>query len=100
MRIKTFTVDASEVLGEGAHVTFKAIKRGVWRDYLSRATFGDDALVTEHLVSWENVKDDEGNALPDPQDQPDVLDALYMHEIGGLARLLAQGPNGASALKN
>ena len=92
MRIKTFTVDASEVFGDGARVTFKAIKRGTWREYLKTASFGDDKLVADHLVGWEGVKDDEGNDLPNPTDEPEVLNALYLHEIQKLARLLVRGP--------
>jgi hypothetical protein len=100
VRIKKFTVDASEVFGEGASVTFKSIKRGVWKDYLAGAEFGDDKLVAQHVLSWQGIKDDEGNDLPSPQDEPEILNELYLHEINGLARLLVQGPNGARAVKN
>lgn len=100
-RTKTFSVDASSVQGNpDARVTFKAIKRGVWRQYLEDRDFGDDKLASMHIVSWTGFTDDAGEELPSPSEQPDVLDELYQHEIGALARLLAMGPNGPDALKN
>jgi hypothetical protein len=101
VRKKTFTVGAESVQGnEGATVTFRAIKRGTWRAYLTGRDFGDDQLVAQHLVSWSGFVDDEGNELPQPSDQSDVLDELYFHEVQALAKLLAFGPNGPDALKN
>jgi hypothetical protein len=97
-RRSTFTVDASEVQGnEGATATFSSLTVREWKDYRSVDDVNDITLVQSHLVSWTGFVDDEGNELPSPADEPEILDLLYMHEQRALARLLWQGPDGANA---
>jgi beta-lactamase superfamily II metal-dependent hydrolase len=100
-RKNTFTVDASGVQGiEGATITSKAVKQGNWKLYGSDVDHGDAWFVETHVIAWEKVVDDEGHELPSPADEPGIVGELYMHEIGRIARLIAQGPDGPDALKN
>ena len=93
-----FTVDAESVQGNaGATVTFKALTVGEWKEYRSSDAVTDFSLVESHVVAWSGIVDDEGHELPDPADEPEVINALYLHEQQALARLLWQGPDGASA---
>jgi len=80
----------------GATVTFRALTVGEWREYRT-TDLTDVDLVRAHLLGWAGIVDDDGNELPDPVDEPEVLDALYLHEQQALARLLWQGPLGDSA---
>jgi hypothetical protein len=96
-RRSTFTVDASEVQGiEGAEVVFRALKVREFKEYRS-TEMTDDDLLAQHLVSWSGFVDDNDKPLPSPADDPGVLGELYLHERSELARLLFQGPDGASA---
>lgn len=100
-RRSTFTVDAESVQrNPGATVTFRAITVGEYREYRTNPDVTDRDLVREHVVSWSGIVDDNDHPLPNPADEPDVLDQLYMHEQGQLAILLVQGPDGANASKN
>lgn len=95
-RQTTFTVDAESVQGiAGASITFRALKVGEWRTYISTSQTDAD-LVRDHVLTWTLV-DDEGNQMPDPQDEPDILNDLYIHEQQAIVRLLLQGPGGESA---
>jgi len=100
-RKSTFTVDARSVQGnEGATATFRTLKVGTLRKYLSVPDYNDTELMDDHLVSWSGFVDDQGNELPSPADDPGVLDALYVYERAKLVRLLLDGPDGANAQKN
>ena len=97
-RRNTFTVDAESVQGNaGATVTFSMLTVGEWKGYGQDPEINDHTLIREHIISWTGIVDDEDQPLPSPADEPDVLDALYMHEQRILARLLFQGPDGESA---
>ena len=97
-RRDTFKVNAQDVQGEpDAEVTFRCITVGERRAYLADADRDDTDMLKAHLVSWVGILDSEGNPLPNPSDKPQVIDALYMHEMRVLARLMWQGPDGADA---
>jgi len=97
MRRTTFTVDASSVQGnEGAEVTFSCITVGQRQEYLD-TDINDIDMVRIHIVSWSGIQDNDGHDFPSPADDPAVVNALYMHEIRELSRLLWAGPDGASA---
>lgn len=100
-RKKQFTVDASSVQGnKGATATFRCVKRGKWKAYMSEADVNDVVMIDDHLVDWHGFTNDDGHELPSPKDEPDIVDELYMHEQRLLARLLWQGPDGENAIKN
>ena len=94
-RRTTFTVDAESVQGiAGAEVTFTALKVRELREY-RETTMTDAELLALKVASWSGFVDDAGKALPSPEDDPDVLCELYIHEQAALLRLLFQGPFGA-----
>lgn len=95
MRKSTFTVNAEAVQGNpDATVTFRRITVAEVED--ARAgVLRDTDLLREHLVSWEGFEDDDGNPLPQPSDDPDVLGLLYVQEQTALVRLLFIGPDEA-----
>jgi len=96
-RRSTFTVNAEAVQDEeGAEVTFSCITVGERQEYLD-TEMNDIDLVKSHVVSWSGIIDNDGHELPSPVDDPAVINALYMHEIRELSRLLWAGPDGASA---
>lgn len=98
MRRNQFTVDAESVQGNaGAEVTFRKITVGERDRYLEDPKYGDLAAVRDHLVDWKGIVDDEGHELPSPKDEPGVDAALYLDEVGALARLLFQGPDDISS---
>ena len=100
-RVDSFTFNAESVQGvEGATITSKSVLRGDWKLYATDAEHGDGWYVELHVISWKGIVDSNGNELPSPADEPGILDALYMHETGEIARLISQGPNGPDALKN
>ena len=95
-RKSTFTVDAESVQGNpGATVTFSMLTVGEWKAYPQDII--DVDLVTNHVVSWTGIVDNEGDPMPNPADDPGVIDALYLPEQKALARLLWAGPDGESA---
>ena len=97
-RRSTFTVNASSVQGNvGAEVTFSALTVGEWKAYGADPEINDHTLIRDHVVSWVGFVDSNDNPLPSPADEPDVLDALFLHEQRALSRLLFQGPDGESA---
>jgi len=97
-RRDTFKVNAVDVQGNaGAEATFRCITVGERRTYLADADRDDMDMLKAHLVSWSGFVDGSGKPLPDPEDDPDASDALYMHEGRSLARLMWQGPDGADA---
>ena len=101
MRRSTFTVDAKSVQGnESATVTFRTITVGAYHRYRNDPDISDRDLVRDHVVKWDGIVDDDDRPLPNPADEPEVLDALYLHEQGALAILLVQGPDGENASKN
>ena len=98
MRRNQFTVDAESVQGnEGATITFRKMTVGERDRYINDSDYGDAAFLSDHILDWSGIIDDDGNAIPSPQDEPGVTAALYMDEAGELVRLLFQGPNGEHA---
>jgi len=96
-RRNQFTVDAESVQGNpGAEVTFKALLAGTVREY-RETPMTDYELVKQHLVGWKGMVDDNDKPLPNPVDEPEILDRLYQHEVTELARLLYRGPDETSA---
>ena len=90
-RRSTFIADAESVQGNaGATVTFKAITLDGWADYVSSPTT-DKELLTEHVISWEGIEDDDGHDLPLPSDEPGIIGQLYTAERDALMRLLYKG---------
>ena len=97
-RRSTFTVDAESVQGNaGATVTFQRITWGERDRYLNDPDYGDAAMLSEHIVDWHGIEDDDGNEIPSPKDEPGVVAVLYVDEVTALIRLLFQGPSGESA---
>ena len=100
-RRNTFTVNAQSVQGNvGATVTFLMLTVGEWKAYGVDPEVNDHTLIRAHIVDWSGIVDDQDRPLPNPADEPDVLDELYMPEQRALSRLLFQGPDGANAEKN
>jgi len=98
MRRNQFVVSAESVQGNaGAEVTFRKVTVGERDRYLEDPEYGDLSIVRDHLLDWVGIVDDEGHELPSPKDEPGVDAALYLDEVGTLARLLFQGPDGISA---
>ena len=96
-RDSTYTVDAQQVQGNpGATVTFRGITIGERREYLDHEDVNDITMLRSHIVAWSGIVDDDGNELPNPTDEPGVIDALYLDEMRALTRLLWAGPNGES----
>lgn len=97
-RIKTFTVNADSVQ-PGATITFKTLRRREWSEWTDpdNDKIDDGAMMLSHIISWTGIQDDNGNELPSPQESPDVIGELYMHEVQAAARLLVGGPNGEHA---
>jgi hypothetical protein len=97
-RRSTFTVDASGVQGNpGATVTFKALTIREHREWRESSESTDYDLLSSHVVSWSGFVDDDGNEMPSPEHEPDILAELYYHEQAALLRLFFEGPDGASA---
>jgi hypothetical protein len=97
-RRSQFTVDAQSVQGNaGATATFRTLTVGEYQNYLDDPDYRDRHLVKKHLVAWSGIVGNDDVPLPDPTDDPDAMNALYLHEVGALAILLVQGPLGASA---
>jgi len=94
MRKSQFTVDAESVQNNaGAEVTFHCVTVKEMRVY--RTTEQTDAeLLQEHILTWSGIVDDEGNELPNPADDPEVLGKLYVDELTALGLLLLTGLNG------
>ena len=98
MRQSTFTVDAEKVQGnEGATVTFRCLTVRAYREYRASPDIRDYDLVEAHIVSWTGIVGDDGKELPNPKDEPEIVNKLFLHEQGALAILLVQGPDGESA---
>jgi hypothetical protein len=96
-RRNSFTVDAEEVQGEqGAEITFRSLEVGTWAEY-RETTMTDRELLQRQVISWSGIVDATGKPFPSPDDDPSVLDRLYLHEQAAIARLLFQGPDGTSA---
>ena len=96
-RRKTFTVDAEDIQGiEGAEVTFRALKVREFKAY-RETDMTDTELMEQHILSWSGFVDDNDKPLPSPDDDPDVIGELYLHERQELSRLLFQGPDGTNA---
>lgn len=90
-------VDASQVQGEGAWVEVRKLKWGEIKK-LSRqrgAAGGDeeqiiemtDELLAEHVLAW-NWVDEDGNPLPQPHGNLDVIDDLTDEEFAFLGEVI------------
>ena len=91
-RRNQFTVDAESVQGnEGAKVTFKLITLGTRDRYLNDPEYTDLDLLSEHILDWEGIEDDDGHVMPSPKDEPGLVATLYLDEVNELVRLLFQG---------
>lgn len=98
-RRSTFIADAESVQGnKGATATFKACTLAEYEDYRTSSKTDKDMLIA-HLLEWSKFEDDEGHALPNPKDEPGIIDKLYLAEVRALARLLYTGAP-AIPLKN
>lgn len=93
-RRNRFDVDAESVQGiAGAKATFTCITVGEWQRYRD-SPMTDTELLQAHLVGWSGFVDDDDNDLPSPTDEPEVVNALYLHEQRALVRLMWLGPDG------
>ena len=92
-RHSQFTVDAESVQGNaGATVTFSSLLvREV--DEIRAGGVRDLDLLQAHVLHWTGFVDDEGAALPGPDEDVSVLGRLYVQEQAALVRLLLGGPD-------
>lgn len=90
-RRNQFTVGAESVQGNAeSSVTFRGLTVAEWDEWFSPVTRTTDAdVLRAHLVEWVGFEDEDGNALPNPP----AVDALYLHEVKALCRLLLRGPD-------
>lgn len=94
MRRSTFTVDAESVQGNaGASVTFRPMTVGEMREYRTNDKITDSDELKARVIAWSGIVDDDEHEMPCPADQPDIVDALYLHEQRALMRLLFAGPD-------
>lgn len=93
------TVDSDAVQGKGSWVKIKALRlKQMRRIRKQQAAEGEDFdnfeagldLLREHVADW-NWVDDDGQRLPSPADDPDVLDDLTDQEVDFLTNLIAPG---------
>ena len=93
-RRSTFTVDAESVQGNaGATVTFRRLTMGKRDQYINEPGYGDAEFLSEHIVDWSGIVDDDGHELPSPRDEPGLVTELYIEEARELVRLLFEGPD-------
>lgn len=95
--------DASEVQGEGAYVILTGIKVREIREVRKLAKTedfdefeGGVSLLASHIAEW-NFVDDEDQPLPQPKDDPKVLDELTNEETEFLVTLLMGSPKGSNS---
>ena len=94
-RNAAFTVDAQQVQGNpGATVTFRAVTVGERREYLDSPDVDNVVMLQRHVVSWTGIVGNDDRELPNPADEPQAINALFMHEMNEMHRLLWLGPNG------
>jgi len=75
-----FEVDSSEVQGEGSYVKFCRLTYGEMRPLLERTeTLLTTDLLAASIVEW-NWVDDNGDPLPIPNSDPDVMKTVLVHE--------------------
>ena len=90
-RRSTFIADAESVQGnKGATVTFKAITLDEWDEYVTTPKT-DRELLTERVVAWKGIVDDDDFELPSPADDQAIIGKLYTAEKDALMRLLYSG---------
>lgn len=85
-RVSIKTVNAEEIQGEGAYIKFTPLKvkeireiRGA-RDDPDRDSFeAGMEMLTRHVAEW-NLVDDEGQPLPLPSEDPEVINDLTDEE--------------------
>lgn len=81
-------VDSSEIMGEGSFVTIRRMTWGQMQEMFPQAeTLDERAMLVQSLpnmvIDWDWV-DDDGNPLPKPHGNREVLDALPDIEIAFL----------------
>lgn len=93
-RISTKKFSTAEVQGDGSFVILSSVKVGEQRDYFEQKDDEDFdkiewgvELLIKHIVDW-NWVDDDGEPLPLPKDDPDVIDELTNAESELIAKLL------------
>jgi len=94
-----FTVKSDEVQGEGSFVKVRAVLYGeakLLRKSMNGMSEEEkvakiDQLLIEHVFDWDWV-DDDGNPLPLPKDDPDVLNRLTAQEINFLGNAMNGSP--------
>jgi len=98
--VKTHKTD--EVQGEGSTVVITAVKVKEIRQIRKQAKEedfdefeGGVSLLAKHVIGW-NWVDDEGNPLPIPKDNPEVIDELTDEESKFLVDLMMGSPKGSN----
>lgn len=96
---------ATPIQGDDAWVRIKRIQVGQWLQLqedggsrsLAEATRRGLEILRDHVLEW-NWVDDDGNPLPQPKDDPDVINRLTDEEALALINII-QGPT-PERLKN
>lgn len=92
MQQRTVRVNSAEVQGPESFVVVRRMTVGETKDMLKRGIDREAGLetytentgwVAEHVVEW-NWKDEDGNALPYPKNEPGVIDRLTNEELAFL----------------
>jgi len=86
-------VDSAEVQGEGSFVLLKRPSWSEMREYMEGKNEDDPeiygkAFAKLMVIDW-NWVDDNGNPLPKPSDNPDVIDQLSIEESTFLMNALS-----------
>lgn len=83
-QIETIRIDSAPVQGPGSYVEARLPKWGMFRNALNLQDAQAIPYMTELLattiVEW-NWTDDHGEPLPDPEDDPSVIDNLTVAEV-------------------
>ena len=95
--------DTSKVQGEDSYVVLTAVKVKEIRKIRKLAKTedfdefeGGVSLLARHVVGW-NWVDDDGEPLPIPKDNPEVIDELTDEESKFLVDLMMGSPKGSSS---
>lgn len=81
---ETIRIDSAPVQGPGSYVEARLPKWGMFRNALNLQDAQAIPYMTELLattiIEW-NWTDDRGEPLPDPEDDPSVIDNLTVAEV-------------------
>lgn len=95
--------DTSEVQGEDSYAVLSAVKVKeirVIRKLAKTENFdefeGGVSLLAKHVIGW-NWVDDDGEPLPIPKDNPEVIDELTDDESKFLVNLMMGSPKDSSS---